>query len=290
MKVLVTGCNGQLGHEMRNILEKEMPGKTIYTDIKELDLTDGDAVKSFVEKNEITHIVNCAAYTAVDKAEEDKALCHQINVDAVRNIANAASATGAKVVHISTDYVFDGKAYRPYSESDKVNPMSHYGTTKRQGETALIALAPDSVIVRTAWLYSPYGNNFVKTMIRLGRERKELRVVVDQIGSPTYAADLAAAVYKIIESHQWVPGIYHFTNSGVASWYDFTKAIHRIAGVTDCKVIPIPTEDYPTAASRPFYSVLNTHRLRTTYNVEIPYWVDSLEKCIACLKEEESNN
>ncbi len=286
MRILITGCNGQLGTEMRNILERKMPGKTIYTDVKELDLTDEAAVKAFIEENDISHIVNCAAYTAVDKAEEDKALCYKINVEAVKNLANAASNVGAKIIHISTDYVFDGKTFRPYDESAKVNPSSQYGTTKRQGETALIALAPESVIVRTAWLYSPYGNNFVKTMIRLGKGRKELNVVADQIGSPTAAADLAAAVYAILSSHQWVPGIYHYTNSGVASWYDFTKAIHRLAGITDCEVNPIPTEDYPTAATRPFYSVLNTSKIKATYNVSIPHWEDSLKKCIDILNNQ----
>lgn len=283
MKILVTGCNGQLGKEMHTILEEKLPGKTTYTDIEQLDLTDAEAVKTFVIDNEFSHIVNCAAYTAVDRAEEDKALCSKINVDAVCNLANAASAIGAKILHVSTDYVFDGKAFRPYLESDKVNPVSQYGTTKRQGETALIALAPDSIIVRTAWLYSPYGNNFVKTMLRLGKERDELKVVSDQIGTPTYAADLATAIYKILISHQWVPGIYHYTNSGVASWYDFTKAIHRISGITGCNVKPIPTEDYPTAAVRPSYSVLNTSKIKATFSVETPYWMDSLEKCIEIL-------
>ncbi len=285
MRILVTGANGQLGRELRTVLDRDFPGQAIYTDIEELDLTDEPAVKRFVEANDISHIVNCAAYTAVDRAEEDKALCYKINVEAVRNIANAAFETGAKVVHISTDYVFDGRAYRPYNEADKVNPVSQYGTTKRQGETALIALAPDSIIIRTAWLYSPHGKNFVKTMLRLGAEQNEIRVVADQIGSPTYAGDLAEAVGKVLQSHQWVPGIYHFTNSGVASWYDFTQAILHLAGIKSCAVKPIPTEDYPTAATRPFYSVLNTSKIRATYNVETPYWVDSLAKCIERIKE-----
>ncbi len=285
MKILVTGANGQLGRELRTVLERDFPGQTIYTDIEELDLTDEAAVKRFVADNDISHIVNCAAYTAVDRAEEDKALCHKINVEAVRNLANAAFESGAKVVHISTDYVFDGRTYRPYNEADKVNPVSQYGTTKRQGETALIALAPDSVIIRTAWLYSPHGKNFVKTMLHLGATQNEIRVVADQIGSPTYAGDLAEAIGKVLASHQWVPGIYHFTNSGVASWYDFTKAILEIAGVEGCNVKPIPTEDYPTAATRPFFSVLNTSKIRATYNAETPYWRDSLVKCIKRLKE-----
>ena len=283
MKILVTGANGQLGTEMRNILEKECPGITLYTDIADLDLTDAKAVELYVVKNEVTHIVNCAAYTAVDKAEEDKALCAAVNVDAVKNIANAADSVGAKVIHISTDYVFDGTAHRPYRESDKVNPVSQYGTTKRAGETALIALAPDSIIIRTSWLYSPYGKNFVKTMISLGTERSELKVVSDQIGTPTYAADLALAIYKILMSHQWVEGIYHYSNEGACSWYDFTKAIHRIAGIKDCEVKPIPTEDYPTAATRPYYSILDKSLIRATYGVETPHWEESLQKCIKIL-------
>lgn len=284
MKILVTGANGQLGNEMKNVLEKECPGITLYTDIQELDLLDAQAVELFVLKNDITHIVNCAAYTAVDRAEEDKAMCAAVNIDAVKNIANAADAVGAKIIHISTDYVFDGTAHRPYKESDKVNPMSQYGTTKRTGETALIALAPDSIIIRTSWLYSPYGNNFVKTMIKLGEERTQLKVVCDQIGTPTYAKDLAKAIYAILISHQWVEGIYHFSNEGACSWYDFTKSIHRIAGIKTCEVLPIPTEDYPTAAMRPAYSILNKSKIKATYGIEIPYWEESLQECINRLK------
>lgn len=280
MKILVTGANGQLGNELRNVLESEFPGHTLYTDIDDLDLTNADAVNSYVVRNEITHIVNCAAYTAVDKAEEQKLECAAINVNAVQNIANAADAVGAKIIHISTDYVFDGTAYRPYKESDKVNPISQYGTTKRKGETALLALAPDSIIIRTSWLYSPYGNNFVKTMLRLGVERPEIKVVCDQIGTPTYALDLAKAIYKVLTSHQWVEGIFHFSNEGACSWYDFTKAIHRIAGIENCEVFPIPTEEYPTAATRPYYSILDKSRIKATYGVEVPYWKDSLIDCI----------
>lgn len=284
MKILVTGANGQLGTEMRNVLEAECPGNALYTDIEELDLTNAKAVELYVIKNEISHIVNCAAYTAVDRAEEDKAQCAAINVDAVKNLANAADKVGAKIIHISTDYVFDGTAHRPYKESDKVNPISQYGTTKRTGETALIALAPDSIIIRTGWLYSPYGKNFVKTMLILGQEKSELKVVCDQIGTPTYALDLAKAIYKILCSHQWVEGIYHFSNEGVCSWYDFTKAIHRIAGINSCDVKPIPTEDYPTPASRPAYAILDKSRIKATYGVTIPYWEESLEKCIQRIK------
>lgn len=288
MKILITGCNGQLGQEMRNVLEAEYPGNTLYTDIAELDLTDAKAVAAYVADNDITHIVNCAAYTAVDRAEEEKAMCTAVNVDAVKNIANAADAVGAKVVHVSTDYVFDGTAYRPYSESDKVNPISQYGTTKRTGETALLALAPESIIVRTGWLYSPYGKNFVKTMRQLGRNNKEIKVVADQIGTPTYALDLAKAIYKILRSHQWVQGVYHFSDMGVCSWYDFARAVMDMSGITTCRVNAIPTEEYPTVARRPYYSVLNKSRIRDTYDVEIPYWRDSLQDCIKRLDEIEN--
>lgn len=283
MNILVTGCNGQLGQEMRNVLEQKMPGITIYTDRDTLDLTDAKTIQAFVLDNDITHIVNCAAYTNVDLAEEEKLECAAINVTAVKNIANAADLNGAKVIHISTDYVFDGTAHRPYRESDKVNPISQYGTTKRLGETALIALAPESIIIRTAWLYSPYGKNFVKTILRLSETNKEINVVSDQIGTPTYALDLAEAIVKILSSHQWVSGIYHFTDEGAASWYDFAKAILRIAGKTTCRVNPIPSEDYPQVASRPYYSVLDRSRIKATYGVEIPHWEESLVKCISRL-------
>lgn len=284
MKILVTGSKGQLGNELKNVLEEKMPGCTIYTDIDELDLTDKKAVEKFVVDNDVTHIVNCAAYTNVDKAEEDKLLCASVNADAVKNIALAADQNGAKIIHISTDYVFDGRTYRPYKESDKVNPMSQYGTTKRLGETALLALSPEAIIIRTAWLYSPYGRNFVKTMLKLGREQKSLRVVSDQIGTPTYALDLADAIYVILTSQQWVPGIYHFTDEGVCSWYDFAKAIHRL-GEVKCDVLPIPSDDYPTPATRPFYSVLDKQRIKSTYNVKIPHWEESLARCIKRISE-----
>lgn len=286
MKILVTGANGQLGRELRNVLESEIPGQSIYTDVAELDLTDSKAVDLFFKQNEISHVVNCAAYTAVDRAEEEKLECASININAVKNLAIAADSVGAKIIHISTDYVFDGTAHRPYKESDKVNPISEYGTTKRKGETALLALAPESIIIRTSWLYSPYGNNFVKTMMRLGAEHSEIKVVCDQIGSPTYALDLAKAIYRVLLSHQWVEGIFHYSNEGVCSWYDFAKAIHRVAGIKGCNVCPIPTEEYPTAASRPFFSVLDKSRIKATYGADVPYWEDSLINCINRIKNE----
>ena len=286
MKILVTGANGQLGRELRNVLESEIPGQSIYTDVAELDLTDSKAVDLFFKQNEISHVVNCAAYTAVDRAEEEKLECASININAVKNLAIAADSVGAKIIHISTDYVFDGTAHRQYKESDKVNPISEYGTTKRKGETALLALAPESIIIRTSWLYSPYGNNFVKTMMRLGAEYSEIKVVCDQIGSPTYALDLARAIYRVLLSHQWVEGIFHYSNEGVCSWYDFAKAIHRVAGIKGCNVCPIPTEEYPTAASRPFFSVLDKSRIKATYGADVPYWEDSLIDCINRIKNE----
>ncbi len=279
MKTLITGANGQLGTELHEILEREFPGQTLYTDVQELDLTNAKAVDSYVANNEITHIVNCAAYTAVDRAEEEKMLCAAVNTDAVKNLAMAADANGAKIIHISTDYVFDGTNHRPYRESDKVNPISQYGATKRKGETLLLALAPQAIIIRTAWLYSAHGNNFVKTMLRLADSQPEIKVVCDQIGTPTFARDLARAVVKVLQSHQWVPGIYHFTDEGAASWYDFAKAIFRIAG-KDVKVTPIPTEDYPTPASRPSYSILDRTRIKATYGIEIPHWEEALADCL----------
>lgn len=284
MRILVTGANGQLGNELRPLLDTQFPDSAIYTDVNELDLTDAKAVEAFVINNEITHILNCAAYTAVDRAEEEKMQCARINCDAVKNLALAADTIGARIIHISTDYVFDGTNHRPYKESDKVNPISQYGTTKRKGETALLALSPEAIIIRTAWLYSSHGNNFLKAMLNKAETAKEIKVVADQIGTPTYARDLAAAILKILQSHQWVPGIYHFTDEGAASWYDFAKAIFRIAGKKDVKVIPIPTEDYPTAASRPSYSILDKTRIKATYGVNIPHWEESLADCIELIK------
>ncbi len=286
MKILVTGANGQLGNELRNVLESKSPGITTYVDIQDLNLTDAEAVKNFMRKGEFTHVINCAAYTAVDRAEEDSAACAAVNIDAVSNLARHAEELGYRIIHISTDYVFDGTAHTPYNEGAKVNPCSQYGSTKRKGETALLALAPESIIIRTAWLYSPYGKNFVKTMLRLGKEKPEISVVADQIGTPTYARDLAEAIYTVLNAPQWVPGIFHFTDEGVASWYDFTVAIHRIAGIDTCKVHPIPTRDYPTPATRPAYSVLDKSKIKATFGIEIPHWEVSLRDCIKRLNEQ----
>lgn len=291
MKILVTGANGQLGTDLRGVLEQQMPGQTVYTDIDTLDLCDAGQVSVFVEEGDFTHIVNCAAYTAVDRAEEEKAACSAINVDAVRNLAVAADRVGAKILHLSTDYVFDGRSCRPYRESDKVNPVSQYGTTKRKGETQLLAIAPESIIIRTAWLYSTTGHNFVKTMLRLADENGPegtLRVVSDQVGTPTYSLDLARAIAVVLGSRQWVPGIFNYTDEGIASWYDFACAVMRLSG-RRTKVRPILTEDYPTAASRPWYSVLDKTRIKATYGLEIPHWETSLADCLERMGELKKN-
>lgn len=288
MKILVTGCNGQLGREMHAVLERQHPHAALYTDIDTLDLCDAEGVDRFIVDNGITHVINCAAYTAVDRAETDSFNCARANVDAVTNLARAAARHGVKIIHISTDYVFDGKSYVPYKEECGVNPQSIYGVTKRKGESVLLSLCPDAVIIRTAWLYSAFGSsNFVRTMLRLGREKSEIGVVYDQVGSPTNAADLAVAILAVLDAKTWMPGVYHFTNEGVCSWYDFAKAIHRIAGIKDCKVRPILTAEYPTAAVRPPYSVLDKNKIKLTFGLDIPHWEESLHRCLEIIKKEE---
>jgi len=280
MNILITGCNGQLGSEMRNVLSGNAKYNVIYTDVAELDLTNAEALEVFFDEHPIDVVVNCAAYTAVDAAEDNEALCRLINVEAVKMLATAASKHGAKVVHVSTDYVFDGKGHRPYREDDTTCPQSVYGFTKLDGEKVLFEAAPDSVVIRTAWLYSPYGKNFVKTMLALGKTREALNVVVDQVGTPTYAYDLAKAIKAIINADKWVSGVYNFSNEGAISWYDFTKAIHRLAGITSCKVSPCMSDQFPAKAARPNYSVLDKTKIKATYGIEIPYWEDSLKDCL----------
>ena len=277
--VLITGANGQLGNEMRVLSEANKEYTYFFTDVAELDICNEQAVMDFVKANDIKVIVNCAAYTAVDKAEENVELCTKLNADAVGYLAKAAEANGAEFVQISTDYVFDGTAHIPYQETEPTCPNSVYGSTKLAGEQNALTLCSRSMVIRTAWLYSTFGNNFVKTMIRLGKERDTLGVIFDQVGTPTYARDLARAIFAAIRQGV-VPGVYHFSNEGVCSWYDFTKAIHRIAGITDCKVNPLHTEEYPTPAKRPHYSVLDKTKIKNTYQIEIPYWEDSLKECI----------
>jgi len=285
MNILITGSNGQLGNEMRVASKLHAKHRYFFTDVIEaadtyvLDITDKTAVSAFVADHAIDLIVNCAAYTNVDKAEEDEATAMKINADAL----GALGEQGIKVIHISTDYVFSGDEHLPCRESDPVAPRTAYGRTKLQGEKNLLAACPEAVILRTAWLYSSFGNNFVKTMIRLGKEKESLGVVFDQIGTPTYAADLAQAIFTVIESPVWHPGIYHFTNEGVCSWYDFTLAIHEEAGIEDCKVRPILSEEYQYKTPRPHYSVLDKSKYKKTFGVEIPHWKTSLVRCVKLL-------
>ena len=282
MNILITGCNGQLGNEMQ-LLEKENPQHQYFnTDVAQLDITNPEAIEEFVNNNAIDIIVNCAAFTAVDKAESSQELCHLLNAKAPEYLAAAVAKRGGYLVQVSTDYVFDGTNHTPYTEDEATCPNSVYGSTKLEGEKLAMAACANTMIIRTAWLYSTFGNNFVKTMIRLGQEKPELGVIFDQIGTPTYAGDLAAAIMAAI-NHGIVPGIYHFSNEGVISWYDFTKAIHRIAGITSCHVKPLHTTEYPTPAARPHYSVLDKTKIKQTYGIEIPYWEESLEKCVAKL-------
>ena len=279
MRILITGCNGQLGNEMQ-LLEKTNPQHTYFnTDVAELDITDQQAVETFVSENDIDGIVNCAAYTAVDKAEDNQELCRLLNTVAPGYLAAAVGKRGGWIIQISTDYVFDGTTHTPYVETDPVCPNSVYGSTKLDGEESVLKACQNTMIIRTAWLYSTFGNNFVKTMIRLSQEKPELGVIFDQIGTPTYARDLAVAIFVAI--NQGVkPGLYHFSNEGVISWYDFTKAIHRIAGIRGCHVRPLHTEEYPTPANRPHYSVLDKTKIKQTYGIEVPYWEESLKECI----------
>jgi len=282
MNILITGCNGQLGNEMQ-LLEAQHPEHQYFnTDVAELDITDKAAVRQFVIDNAIDGIVNCAAYTAVDKAEDNQQLCALLNTAAPAYLAEAIEQRGGWLIQISTDYVFDGTNHRPYVETDPVCPNSTYGRTKLGGEQEAQRLCSHTMVIRTAWLYSTFGNNFVKTMLRLGNEKPELGVIFDQIGTPTYARDLAVAIFAAIT--QGVrPGVYHFSNEGVTSWYDFTKAIHRLAGITTCHVRPLHTSEYPTPAARPHYSVLDKTKIKQTLGIEIPYWEESLRECIAKL-------
>ena len=280
--ILITGANGQLGHEMRNVLDGDQRFHALFTDvagedITMLDITDEATVEKAVADNDIHIIVNCAAYTAVDAAEDNEPLAARLNAEAVGIMARVAKRHGARMVHVSTDYVFDGKGCIPYTEDMPTNPQSAYGRTKLDGEQQLLdTLGSDAVILRTAWLYSPYGKNFVKTMLALGKDKPALKVVFDQVGTPTCARDLAAAIVTVMSAPQWHGGVYHFSNEGVISWYDFTLAIHRLAGITTCDVQPCHSDEFPAKAHRPNYSVLDKTKFKTTFGVTVPYWLDSL--------------
>ena len=282
-QILVTGCRGQLGNEIQQLASQYADTCCLhFTDKDELDITDRKAVYQFVEQHAISIVINCAAFTAVDKAEDNAELCDLLNHIAPGYLAEAVASVGGTMIQVSTDYVFDGTACRPYREDDDTCPNSVYGRTKLAGEESVIRQCAGSMVIRTAWLYSTYGNNFVKTMIRLGREREQLGVVFDQIGTPTYARDLARVILLAVD-RGIVPGVYHFSNEGVTSWYDFTKAIHRLAGIDSCQVSPIHTEDYPVPAPRPHYSVLDKSKIKRTYGIDIPWWEDSLKACIKAL-------
>lgn len=281
INILVTGSNGQLGSALQVLAKQYTQYQFYFTDVAELDITDKSAIAVFVSANSIYAIVNCAAYTAVDKAESDLELADKINHLAVKYLAEVAKEHQCKLIHISTDYVFDGTHHIPYLENDVPNPQSVYGKTKLAGEQVLQEINPsNSIIIRTSWVYSSFGANFVKTMLKLGKERDELRVITDQVGTPTYAADLAQTILTILPhlSNEKVE-VYHYTNEGVCSWYDFAQAIFEISKI-DCKVIPITTAQYPTAAQRPHYSVLNKTQLKEKFKIEIPYWRDSLRNCL----------
>ena len=286
MNILVTGANGQLGNCLRNAA-KNSNDNYIFTDVAELDITNADAVTRMVEDNNINVIVNCAAYTNVDKAEDDAEFAELLNAGAVRNLANAAKNADATLIHVSTDYVFGGDVVNtPLSENHPVNPIGVYGVTKLHGEQAVADAGCKALIFRTAWLYSEYGKNFVKTMLNLTSTKPELKVVFDQVGSPTYAQDLADAIFHIVENRKMDgnEGIYHYSNEGVCSWYDFTKMIAEYSGQTGCDIQPCHSDEFPSPVTRPAYSVLDKTKFKQTFGLEIPYWTDSLKKCITNLK------
>ena len=283
--ILVTGSSGQLGQSIQSIATDYTDYDFLFVNRQQLDLSYETRITDFFERQTFDIIINCAAHTAVDKAESEPELANQINHLAVQKLANIAKQQNTKLIHISTDYVFNGKQYRPYLETDSIEPQSVYGQTKLSGEQAIQnTLKNNAVIIRASWVYSEYGNNFVKTMLKLGQERDSLNVIFDQVGTPTYAKDLAKAIMSIVQSQEFLQAdfttnIVHFSNEGVCSWYDFAKTIFALTNI-QCQVSPIETKDYPTLAKRPHYSVLNKVKIKQTYNLTIPYWKDSLEQCL----------
>ncbi len=289
MNILVTGANGQLGSCLRDVAAGSTDNY-IFTDVAELDITDAAAVRKAVSDKAVDVIVNCAAYTNVDKAEDDAAFAELLNATAVRNLAEAAKENGATLIHISTDYVFGKEPYNvPCREDQKGTPTGVYGLTKLHGEQAIAETGVKALIFRTAWLYSEYGRNFVKTMLNLTSTRPELKVVFDQTGTPTYAGDLALALFDIIENRRFAgnEGVYHYSNEGVCSWYDFTKMIAEYAGNTACDIQPCHSDEFPSKVVRPSYSVLDKTKFKNTFGIKVPYWTDSLRRCIANLKTTE---
>lgn len=290
MNVLVTGANGQLGRCMREVAS-ESTDNYLFTDITELDITDAEAVAATVRDNNINVIVNCAAYTNVDKAESDAATAELLNAEAAGNLARAIKATDGTLIHISTDYVFGGAAGNiPRTETEPANPTGVYGLTKLNGEEAIERSGCKALIFRTAWLYSEYGKNFVKTMLNLTASKPALNVVFDQVGTPTYARNLAEAIFSIISNRTFEnnEGIYHFSNEGVCSWYDFTKVIAELAGNTSCNIQPCHSDEFPSSVVRPSFSVLDKTKYKKTFGTTIPYWTDSLKQCIENLKANEA--
>lgn len=284
-RVLITGANGQLGNSIRRIAPRYPELDFLYTDVDTLDICDERSLADFVSGNAFEVIVNCAAYTAVDKAESDRDAAIAINEKAVVNLVSVSRKTGAFLIHISTDYVLDGRHHLPYTESDKTSPLSFYGLSKLKGEEAIFNAGSQAIIIRTSWLYSEFGHNFLKTMLRMGKEKSEIGVVFDQVGTPTYASDLAQVILDIIGSDpkNSFPELYHYSNEGVASWYDFAVSIMEDAGLP-CKVKPILTSDFPTPAYRPAYSLLSKQKIKAAYGLEIPHWRDGLKRCLVSLK------
>ncbi|RYY63928.1 MAG: dTDP-4-dehydrorhamnose reductase [Chitinophagaceae bacterium] len=282
MKILVTGAGGQLASELEVLAAARPTDQFVFRSVTDLDITDAEAVWKAIADEEPDFCINAAAYTAVDKAETEPEPAFRVNAEGTRFLAAACAAKGARFLHVSTDYVFAGDGERPYREDDPTGPQGVYGASKRKGEELAFEAAPDTIVVRTAWVYSSFGHNFVKTMLRLMRERDSLSVVNDQQGCPTYAADLAAALLQIIDSGKWVPGIYHFSNEGATTWFRFAEAIRDRAGIT-CDLRPITTDQYPTPACRPAYSVLDTAKIRDTWGLSIRSWEECLDECLALL-------
>ncbi len=281
-KILITGVNGQLGQELKFLSPNHLHHNFIFADKQELDITDKEHLSVFIAENKVDFVINCAAYTAVDKAESDAHMAYKVNAEALGYISDACLSAGAKLIHISTDFVFDGSSSKPIPENADTNPISVYGKTKLEGELQALQINKDVVVIRTSWVYSSFGANFVKTIIRLCNERPTLNIIYDQIGTPTYARDLAEVLFAIVNDKEWHPGIYHYSNEGVASWYDFAIAIRDLKGYKT-QINPIETHQYPTPATRPSYSVLNKKKIKDTYGITIPYWRDSLMKCIELL-------
>ena len=282
--MLITGSNGQLGSEIKECASEYENLEFIFKDLPELDICDTETLTTIITDQDINVVINCAGYTSVDKAEEEEQIAQKVNSEGVLNLVDALKKVDGKLIHISTDYVFDGNHSQPYKESDPVSPVGVYGKTKRAGELAVLNSSIDAIVIRTSWLYSMYGNNFVKTMLRIGNNKKSIQVVSDQLGTPTYAKDLAKTCLDILSDAGSTNiskkgSLYHYSNEGVTSWYDFATAIMEIGNI-DCKVIPIETKDYPTQARRPMYSVLDKSKIKSDFKVTIPHWRDSLANCI----------